>query len=175
MALNSDTRLVALLYRVRGEGDEKIRALASTLAGEGFHLAGMVQDTAPVEGEILGDMEARFLGATPGSAMRISERRGRDSEGCRLDSGALEDVAGKVEASITEGIDLLVLSKFGKREAEGAGFRQAIGKALGLDIPVLTAVNEEIQPLFLEFTGDLGVIVEDPAEALAWARGLKAG
>jgi hypothetical protein len=41
----------------------------------------------------------------------------------------LETLVGATQAALDNGADLLVINRFGKRETEGAGFRQVIGNA----------------------------------------------
>lgn len=67
--------------------------------------------------------------------------------------------------------DLLILNKFGKREAEGAGFRQIIGHAIELGIPVLVAVNPAQRDALSDFAGDdLEHLPENQDAILNWCR-----
>ena len=51
------------------------------------------------------------------------------------------------------GADLLLINKFGKHEAGGRGFRNAIAMALAQDMPVLVGLNAMNEPAFQEFVG----------------------
>ena len=75
-----------------------------------------------------------------GARALISKDRGNLARGCRLDHDVLSAVMLAVERSLTGNVDLLIINKFGKEEAEGRGFRQAIGMAVEREIPVLIGV-----------------------------------
>lgn len=98
------------------------------------------------------DMDLRLLPAD--QVICISQNLGALSEGCRLDSGALEEVAAAVERALDEDADLLIINKYGIRETEGRGFRSAIAKAVEKDIPVLTGLSTSNATDFNTFTGD---------------------
>jgi hypothetical protein len=80
-------------------------------------------------------MDVRVL--PNGPILRISQNLGSVSKGCRLDPAALEAAVGLVEARLDPNVDLLIINKFGKHEADGRGFRTVIAAALDLEIPVL--------------------------------------
>jgi hypothetical protein len=78
-----------------------------------------------------------------GREIAISQDLGDGARGCRLDHGALETAVGWVEESIVPGVDVVLLNKFGKREAEGAGLRPAIAAAAALEIPLIVGLAPE--------------------------------
>lgn len=141
-----------------GEADLLIAGLAKTLQDRGVQLAGAVQTNIEVGPDRPCDMDLSILGL-PGPAIRISQSLGACAEGCRLDTGALQLAVGKVETALRSGADLLILNKFGKQEAYGRGFREIIGLALEMGVPVLTYVPADVVPSFLVFAGDLAVEV----------------
>ena len=61
----------------------------------------------------------------------------------------------RVGASFGPAVDLLIVNKFGKQEACGAGFRTLIGEAITLGVPVLTCVNALNQEAFDQFSAGL--------------------
>ena len=172
--LCADIRLVALAYDGGGAGDRVLCDLARRLAEAGARLAGVVQDPPP-EGERppgtrKPPMTMRFVDS--GEVLVISEDLGPMASSCRLDAGALEEVAGLVEARLVaapEPPQLLLLPKFSKREVDGGGFRQVMGLAVGRDVPVLTTLKADLGAAFLDFAGDLGAVVDDAEAAFAWA------
>lgn len=97
-------------------------------------------------------MDLRVL--PEGPVLRISENRGEWARGCRLDSGVLEQGVVEVMARLP-GADLLIVNKFGKREAEGRGLVCAIAAAVEAEIPVLVGVNALNLEAFLEFCGGM--------------------
>ncbi|PIE08173.1 MAG: 3-dehydroquinate dehydratase [Rhodobacterales bacterium] len=108
------------------------------------------------------DMDVRVL--PDGPTIRISQFRGAGARGCRLDPDALEQAVALTEKALAQGgVDLVLVNKFGKHEADGHGFRDAIAMALEADIPVLVGVNKLNQDAFDAFSS--GVAQELPARA----------
>ena len=160
----------AALRGADGATDALFGRLAEWARGAGLSIAGTLQSDEPRSGRQLCDMTLDDL--VTGRRFRISEDRGDLAEGCRLDSAALTEAAALVERTIREAApDLVILSKFGKAEAEeGAGLRDAIAVAIELDVPVLTSVSEEYREALRQFAGELCVIAADEAEVRRWLR-----
>ena len=153
----------------RGDTDELLYGLAQRLQQGGLVVCGTVQinsencDAGPC------DMDVRVL--PDGPVIRISQSLGREAKGCRLDPGALDQAAGLVEAALEDGADVLIVNKFGKHEADGRGFRGAIGDALARDIPVLVGLNPLNAAAFMDFTAGLASELQpNEAELLDWLR-----
>lgn len=161
-------RLAALLYRERGSGDLILESIARRLLDEGHGLAGMVQINARRPDRCRCDMILQDL--TSGRRLPISQDLGRAERGCRLDHGALEEAAALARAGLTARTELMILSKFGKRESEGGGFRQAIESAVSLGVPVLLGISGEHLPAWEAFAGGLAETLVDDADAWSWAR-----
>lgn len=152
-----------------GEANRVIAEVARDLGARGWRLAGFWQVDVPRAGRRR-EMTLRPVdGAAP---LRISLDRGTHARGCRLDAGALEQAAARVEAALRADPPprLLVVNKFGKLEAEGRGFRLVIGEALAREVPVLTSVNDGERAAFAAFLGGLGeALPPDPAAVARWA------
>lgn len=161
-------RLAALIYGDRGSGDPVLAALARALAAEGRRLAGMVQVNEIRADRCRCDMVLEDL--TSGRRLPISQDLGRIDRGCRLDTGQLESAAALVLAGLSTRTDLLILSKFGKREAEGGGFRQVIEAAVSLDVPVILGVSRTHRAAWDAFAGDLAETLVTAVQARAWVR-----
>lgn len=136
-----------------GEADAILDQLASALIGQGIRLTGAIQRTTR-QGGAKQDMELHLL--PNGPRIGISQDLGKGSSGCSLDPEGLEQAAGLIAHALDQSPDLLLLNKFGKQEAEGQGFRAAIGTALSHDIPVIIGVGRAKLPQFLEFCGEFG-------------------
>lgn len=150
--------LIAVQSGERGKVDEVIAELAATLARGGLSVAGLVQSNVDREDRCRCDMVLRELAS--GREIGISQDLGSGSRGCRLDPGALETAVGWVQASLSPAIDALVLNKFGKREAEGAGLRPAIASAVALGIPVVVGLGAENQAAWDAFCGGDGEVIQ---------------
>ncbi len=120
--------------------DGFLAGIAETLRAQGLTVRGALQTRGAVGGEChCADMDLTTLGS--GQVFRISQPLGNGSRGCRLHPGALAICSAYLEDEIAQGADLLILNRFGRGEAEGRGFRDLIGRAMTLDLPVLTAVR----------------------------------
>lgn len=150
--------LIAVQSGERGKVDEVIAELAETLVRGGLSIAGLVQCNRDRADRCRCDMVLRELAS--GREIGISQDLGSGSRGCRLDPGALETAVGWVQASLSPDIDALVLNKFGKREAEGAGLRPAIASAVALGIPVVVGLGVENQAAWDAFCGGDGEIIQ---------------
>jgi hypothetical protein len=106
-----------------------------------------------------------------GEEILISSDRGNEARGCRLDAAAFVRIAAWVERALVEHVDLLVLNKFGKQEANGRGLRPLIAEALIAEIPVLTGVSRRNLADFLAFAGGSSTTLPSDREAIvAWCR-----
>lgn len=135
----------------RGDVDLLLLGIAEALQKDGYRLGGTVQINTDIDGGGPCDMDVKVL--PEGPVLRISQSLGRNSTGCRLNPEALEQAVGLVEATFADGMDLLIVNKFGKHEAEGRGFRPLIAEALSRDIPVLVGLNGLNKAAFLDFAG----------------------
>lgn len=75
-----------------------------------------------------------------GIVLQLSEDRGREARGCRLDRGALSETAALISASLQNEPELVILNKFGKLEAEGRGLRDTLADAVLLGVPIVVGV-----------------------------------
>ena len=131
-------RIAYVSLQGRGRTDQLIAEVADRLTAEGLRLAGTVQSNHERPNRKKCDMDLRVL--PDGPVVRISEDRGELARGCILDSGALEQTVHEVERRL-DGADILIVNKFGKREAEGKGLAPVIAEALHRGLPVLVGVN----------------------------------
>ena len=139
---------------------------ARDLISSGHRVAGMVERPAELKRDsLLADVASN-------AATCIFQDLGPNAQSCSLDAAALTQASSLVEAAVTEETELLILSKFGKLESEGGGFRQAIAKALLLGVPVLTSVNPLFDAEWQAFTGGLATRLDpDTTELFGWWRG----
>lgn len=151
-----------------GDADEMLATLAAELTAEGWRLAGAVQHNLDRGADCACDMELALLAEPQAPPIRISQSLGSGSTGCRLDTGALEEAAGRVAARLT-GAELVILPKFGRQEAVGRGFRDVIGTAMMAGQPLLLHVPRQQRAAFAAFAGDLAEELA-PADIAGWAR-----
>ncbi|NJO54646.1 MAG: DUF2478 domain-containing protein [Bacteroidales bacterium] len=170
-ATSSEPAVASLGYdRFEGEQVDRLLAdIAERLQRDGLRIAGLIQHSEPRQDRRRCDMTVRDL--TSGRLIRISQDLGRDSHGCRLDTRALEDAAGLVENAVRAGADLLILNRFGKREAEGRGLSGALALAVDHDLPVLVGLNRFNAASWDAFAGDAALSLPlDGDIVLGWCR-----
>lgn len=161
-------KLAYVTLQGRGRTDALIADVAARLAADGVRLAGTVQSNIARPNRRKCDMDLILL--PDGPVIRISEDRGDLARGCILDSGALEQSVVTVQLRL-EGAQMLVVNKFGKREAEGRGLVPVIAEALELGLPVLIGVNGLNLAAFLTFAGDDVVpLAADPVSIAVWCK-----
>lgn len=162
-------RIATVTADQRGLVDAVLAEVAERLVGERVRLAGVVRAPATGVHAHRCDMDLAVLSTD--RAIRITQDLGAHSASCRLDAGALESAVAAVEASLARPVDLLILNKFGQREAEGRGFRDVIGAALARDIPVLLGLPQTQRAAFDRFAAGLSqALPPDPTAILAWCR-----
>ena len=138
--------------------------VAERLIAQGVRVHGAIQVNRDRSDGQRCDMDIRIL--PEGREIRVSQSLGLGARGCRLDSGALETAVASVGASLGPNADLLIVNKFGKQEACGAGFRVLIGDAITYGVPVLTCVNALNQEAFDRFAAGLQVRLDACETAL---------
>lgn len=116
-----------------------------------------------------------------GAFFPLTQDLGPGAGGCSLDPQGLAAACGSVEAAIAalppageaRGRVLVVLSKFGRQEAEGRGLTHAFHAAVAADLPVLTSVSPVVATAWAAFAGDLAAFVSlDVAAVRTWLDGL---
>lgn len=157
-----------------GETDRLLSGFARDCLDRGLAVAGLVQTNIEGADPRHCDMDVTVL--PDGPVFRISQSLGREARGCRLDSAALEAAVAAVEARLDPAPALMIVNKFGKREAEGGGFREVIGHCLAAGIPVIVGVNVLNHAAFLAFSAGLAEQIPATEAALAdWLRGAVPG
>lgn len=153
----------------RGVVDMVLSNVADRLIAQDVRVHGAIQVNRDRYDGQRCDMDIRIL--PEGREIRVSQSLGLGARGCRLDSGALEAAVACVGASFGPDADLLIVNKFGKQEASGAGFRTLIGEAILSGVPVLTCVNALNQEAFDQFSAGLQVRLDASETALVeWYR-----
>jgi len=161
--------LGVMVYDNSLEGDALLTSVADALAAEGYRLGGVVQSSVHRPGRRKCDMYLRDL--MSGEEILISLDRGNEARGCRLDADAFARVGLWGERALAAGVDLLVINKFGKEEAQGRGLRPLIAEALIAGIPVMLGVSTLNLDDLLAFAGDTAVRLPSGRDAvMAWCR-----
>lgn len=87
---------------------------------------------------------------------KLFQNRGMGARGCSLLPEQLIEAGELVRAEIDRGCDLVVLSKFGKLEAEcGSGLVPAFVSAIEAQVPILTSVSSRFQSAWEAFASPM--------------------
>jgi Protein of unknown function (DUF2478) len=103
-----------------------------------------------------------------GQQSSIFAGRGRGAKGCQLDQDAMLQVVSQIERELKGNPKLLILNKFGKVEAEGAGMRDLIAKAAWMGIPAIVGVPVCNLHAWREFAGELSAELHDSRDVEGW-------
>jgi len=144
----------AIVYDEGAATSALARSLVAFWADAGLRVAGLVEDDTPRPDRRVCDMFLHELMSD--ERILISEYRGKQARGCRLDTGALLRAAELVRRTLAEA-DILILNKFGKIESEGGGLRSVIVDALDRAMPVAIFVPRRNQGSWRDFVSPLAM------------------
>jgi hypothetical protein len=176
MAGEMSYSILAVVYSDGLLADRVIADVAYRLRDDGVVVAGLVQLNTFVRDRAKCDMAVEELYSR--TIFNLSEDRGPAAKGCRLDHTRLTEAAGLLNQALGKDLDLVVLNKFGKVEAEGGGLRDALGHAVARGLPLIVGVPYRNLDQWRNFAGGMAdeCEVSQPA-ILRWlaARGFDAG
>ena len=148
------------------------QALLGALARlwQGRHIVGLIEEP---QGHLDRCAPGTLVSLADGRRWPIYQQLGCGAKGCVLDSAMLVEAAHDLAGQVA-GADLVVVSKFGKLEAEhGAGMIEPMAAALEAGVPVLTSFVPRFAASWAAFAGDLAQILPPELEAVrGWADGL---
>lgn len=158
-----------------------VKPIAAIQGGASEVIQGILRDFAEAVAphvRVAGAVERERAGADPelctigdGRRFRIFQDLGPSSTGCSLDSAGIVTACGAVLQEISEGCDLLVLSKFGKLEAERSGLSAAFAAGVEAQIPILTSVAPKFDAQWGAFASPLFEMLPPRMAAIeAWWR-----
>jgi hypothetical protein len=161
------SNILAVVYTDGLAADKFLAGWGYALRAAGLSVAGLVQLNTFERDPGKCDMAVEELFS--GTVLQLSEDRGKESSGCRLDRGILTEAAGLLLSALEDKPDILVLNKFGKVEAEGEGLRDALAKAVELGVPIVVGVPFRNIDQWRIFAGDMAEECPvDPAYVRSW-------
>ena len=167
--MTGSIRLAAIVYEASFPIDEFLGRLASLLRAEHIRLGGALQENAPGDAGRCSAMTLVDLSSR--GRFRISQDLGSQAEGCRLDARGIAEFVALLDRAPDRDVELMVLNRFGRAEAEGGGLRSAFARAMEAGIPVLTTVRAPYTGAWLQFHGRLATdLPADMDAVLAWCR-----
>jgi hypothetical protein len=174
----SATQWHCRIAALQGASSATIQALlddfALRAARLGHKIAGVIELATDQSVGVCRRRAVRDL--STGTIMSISQNLGQGSTACNLDPSGLIEACAAVERAIAAGADLVILSKFGKLEAERGGLSDAFRAAIGARLPILTAVSPAMTAAWRLFAGPLSQFIPADASVVdAWWSGIRAG
>ena len=153
MSANLTPVLAAVQYERDFDINGTLRKVVKRLREEGIKVGGVLQET-----EILPNAcysRLHIVDIRTGQSECITQNRGNESRGCKLDPRGLAEISHCITDAIETGVDLIVINKFGRAESEGDGLLSCIADAVSVGLPVLTTVREPYVASWNLFHGGL--------------------
>lgn len=176
MTYKSEVRKLGVILFSKGQDiDSLFESVNSNLQSRQLKVAGFLQHGTPADGDdCCKSMYIEDL--KTGDKLEISQALGSGSKGCRLNPAVLADATAQILNQLDESPDFIILNRFGKGEADGAGFRPVIEKGVELNIPTLIAVRDPYIADLKQFCGDCGQLLPfDFREIMSWSNAALAG
>jgi uncharacterized protein DUF2478 len=160
--------LAAIHYQRGFDIDELLSRSCAHLRSVGVHIGGVLQQSTGEQGQCAASVHVVDL--RTGRAFNIWEDRGGCAVGCRLDERGLVDAEPTLMAALAEGINLLVVNRFGRAESLGRGLLGCISAAIETGVAVLTAVRPPYDQAWYAFHGGCAQdLAPDMQEIIDWA------
>lgn len=152
---------------IQGESTARIQQLLDEFAATVrplVRIAGVIEEGPKAVAQL------RSLG--DGRRYPLFQDLGPSSTACGLDGGSVVMACEAVRRDIAAGCDLVVLSKFGKLEAEErSGLTEAFAAAVEAQIPILTSVAPKFDAQWTAFADPMFEVLSPQADAIAqWWR-----
>jgi hypothetical protein len=158
------SRIVAVQGAPNADIQELFAGLTVIWRRIGLRLAGLLEEAVPSPAD--GRVTRRLRDIATGAAYTITQELGPGSTACSLDTGGFAAACSGVEAALQRGCDLVIISKFGKLEAERGGLMSAFQAAIGAGVPVLTSVPSYAEKAWAGFAEPLTVFMRPDREAI---------
>ena len=143
--------LAAIHYQRGFDIDELLSRSCAQLRSIGVHFGGVLQRSTGEPGQCASTVHVVDLRS--GRTFNIWEDRGASAVGCRLDERGLVDAEPTRMATLAEGVDLLVINRFGRAESLGRGLVGCFSAAIEAGVAVLTAVRPPYDQAWYAFHG----------------------
>ena len=134
--------------------NELLEQCAGRLRAAGVSVRGLVQHFGRYAN---GQKRMDLVDVASGEVFEISQNLGAEASGCCLDQQALAHAGSALQRALEEGVDVLVINRYGAVEAGGGGFAAEFAQAAGQGTPVITVVGAEQREAWAQFAGDMAV------------------
>ena len=153
------TELTADVAAIHYERDFDINSILRTvvkrLQGSGVKVGGVLQESELRPNGVC--VQLNIVDIRTGKIERITQDRGRDSRGCKLDPRGLAAISHCITDAIDADVDLVIINKFGRAESEGDGLLSCIADAISAGVPILTTVRDPYVAAWSVYHGGLAI------------------
>ena len=163
MPTDPTATIAAIHYERDFDINGTLRLVVKRLQANRVKVGGVLQTAAVLPNQCCARLF--IVDIRTGQTECISQDRGPESRGCKLDPRGLAEISHCLVAAIEDRVDLLVVNKFGRAESEGGGLLSLIGMAISEGIPVLTTVREPYTEAWASFHGGLADDLPPRADA----------
>jgi nucleoside-triphosphatase THEP1 len=127
--------LAAVRYDRDFDINGTFRIVVKILQERGVAIGGVLQEAGTSPNDCC--VQLNVVDIRTGRAERITQNRGRDSRGCKLDPRGLAAISHCITEAVDADVDLIIINKFGRAESEGDGLRSCIEDAILAGVPTL--------------------------------------
>lgn len=132
--------LGAIHYERNFDINSILRTVVNSLQVKGVTVRGVLQESEFSQNGCCAQLN--IVDIRTGRTERITQERGRESRGCKLDPRGLAAISHCITDAIEADVDLVIINKFGRAESEGDGLLSCIADAILAGVPILTTVRE---------------------------------
>lgn len=151
-------RIAAIVYDDSVAVDALMCAFARELIDAGADISGVVQ--MPPDDQCGPGSPMRLRDVRTGDVIPICQDLGPQAHSCRLDPAGLAEASIRLRRAIVQPSELMFVSKFGKQEVNGQGFRTEFATAILEGKTIITAVKRGLVHNWLDFTGGVGTLLD---------------
>jgi Protein of unknown function (DUF2478) len=160
--------LAAIQYQRGFDIDELLSRSCAQLRSVGVRTGGVLQQSSGEQGRCASSVHVVDLRS--GRTFNIWEDRGACAHGCRLDERGLVDAEPALMAALADGVDLLIINRFGRAESLGRGLLGCFSAAIEAGVAVLTAVRPPYDQAWYAFHGGCAHdLAPEMQEIIDWA------
>jgi nucleoside-triphosphatase THEP1 len=164
MLRDATPALAAVWYDRDFDINGTLRIVVKILQERGVAIGGVLQEAGTGPNDCC--VQLNIVDIRTGRAERITQNRGPESRGCKLDPRGLAAISHRIADAIDANVDLVIINKFGRAESEGDGLRSCIEGAILAGVPILTSVREPYVDAWNLYHGGLAMELPPRIDAI---------
>ena len=163
--MESEIRPIAIVQGAESSAIQRLFRMFVERQRASARIVGLLEDACDTGGGSCGP--GRLMNIADGLSYPLFQDLGIGSTACSLDAGGVILAGAAVCRDIAAGCDGVVLSKFGKLEAENrSGLIPAFAAAIEAGVPVLTSVSPKFAAAWSAFAAPLYVTLPADMDAI---------